>query len=131
MQNLAPLLAVLIAGGLLWLAKRSNVGPSVGAPGPSPLVRLSPTRGGEDRGGEDRAARWGALRLIFVGALLGLGAVIALPWIAASGSPSCVTARAGEACVDGEPVSPLPWLFVASAALPLILLVAGDLRRLR
>lgn len=126
MQNLAPLLAVLIAGGLLWLAKRKGVGSSVGAPGPSPLVRLSATGGREDR-----AARWGALRLIFAGALLGLGAVIALPWIAASDSPSCVTARAGEACVDGEPVSALPWLFVASAAVPLVLLVAGDLRRLR
>lgn len=125
MQNLAPLLAVLIAGGLLWLAKRKSVGSS-GAAGPSPLVRLSATGGREDR-----AARWTALRLIFAGALLGLGAVIALPWIAASDSPSCVTARAGEACVDGEPVSSLPWLFAASAAVPLVLLVAGDLRRLR
>jgi len=125
-QNLAPLLAVLLAGSLLWLAKGKSAATSFGAGAAAPLVRLSSTGGNEDR-----SRRWDALRLVLVGALLGIGAVIALPWIAASDSPRCVTARAGEACVDGEPESSLPWFFVASAGLPLVLLVAGDLRRVR
>ncbi len=129
MQNLAPLLAVLLAGALLGLANRSRAG----APGPvgasgstsAPLVRLSATGGTTD---ERRP--WSALRLLVVGSLLGLGMLLALPWIAASGAPRCVIASAGEVCVDGEPQSPLPWLFLASAGLPLVLLIASDLRRL-
>ncbi len=144
MQNLAPLLAVLIAGALLGLASRSRAGAELGrggsgrsrgsgrsdreegpASGRAPLVRLSATGGKSDE-----RRRWSALRLIVVGALFGLGMMIVLPWIAASGAPSCVIARAGESCVDGEPLSPAPWLLLACAGPPLLLLIAGDLRRL-
>ena len=55
--------------------------------------------------------------------------VLAVPWIVASAAPTCTILRPGEACIDGEPQSPAPWIFLGVAAIPLLLLVGGDLGR--
>ena len=111
MSTLAPLLAVLLAGVLI--SRRAQ------PKGSSPPAHT----GGSRQGSRD------ALRLIIVGSLLGFGMVLALPWIVASAAPTCTILRPGQACVDGEPQSPAPWIFLSVAAIPLLLLVGGDLRR--
>ncbi len=111
MSTLAPLLAVLIAGVLISRRVQAPEGSS------------PPARTAADR------RSWDALRLILIGSLLGFGMILALPWIVASAAPTCTILRPGEACVDGDPQSSAPWIFLGVAAIPLMLLVGCDLRR--
>jgi len=122
-STLAPLLAVLLAGvALSWSARRTHAGSAAAS---SPLIRLSPTKGIGDR-----AQSWIALRVLAVAGLLGLSLVVTLPWMVATGALECVIPRAGEACVDGAPISPWPWIAVMLTTIPMVLLVSGDLRRM-
>jgi len=113
-STLAPLLAVLIAG--VWISRR---------------VQAAQRSVALDCTGADEQTSLGVLRLLLIGGLLGLGLVFVVPWIAATAAPTCTILRPGEACIDGAPQSSAPWIVVGIAAIPLVLLMSGDLGRLR